>query len=90
MQKYIDKSGNYEYEMPFDINAKDVSGELLVLMAVFFLAPHSCPYVERPTVDCFVKQFGIEFGFALFIGESMTLCKCSTESSGGRRLVRKL
>lgn len=25
-QKYVDKSGQYEYEMPFDINAKDVSG----------------------------------------------------------------
>jgi len=25
MQKYTDKNG-YEYELPFDINAKDVSG----------------------------------------------------------------
>ena len=26
LKKYIDKTGNYEYELPFDINAKDVSG----------------------------------------------------------------
>ena len=27
LKKYTDKTGNYEYELPFDINAKDVSGE---------------------------------------------------------------
>ena len=30
MQKYTDKNG-YEYELPFDINAKDVSGTLQIV-----------------------------------------------------------
>lgn len=30
MKKYTDKTGVYEYELPFDVNAKDVSGTTIV------------------------------------------------------------
>lgn len=35
MKKYTDKTGNYEYELPFDINAKDVSGQTVLYIAAY-------------------------------------------------------
>ena len=38
MQKYVDRTGNYDYELPFDINSKDVSGnemDFLFEMKIF-------------------------------------------------------
>ena len=34
MKKYTDKTGVYEYELPFDINAKDVSGTVISMQHV--------------------------------------------------------
>lgn len=40
LKKYTDKTGNYEYELPFDINAKDVSGRHIVMLSKHVIMIH--------------------------------------------------
>ena len=39
MLKFTDKTGNYDYELPFDFNAKDVSGTFNSKLKIFHNFP---------------------------------------------------